>query len=98
VPYLDVSAGYDQSTLVLNVVNRHRDQPIETEFEAQDNQFAGPVEVTEVNGPDIKAENDFGSTKVQAVTRSANAEGHKLRYRFPPHSYTMLKVKLVSKA
>jgi len=95
VPYLDLSAGYDQGTLVVNVVNRHRDQAIETEFEAQDKQFAGPVEVAEVNGPEIKAENDFGSTKVQTVARSARAEGRKLRYRFPPHSYTMLKAKLV---
>jgi alpha-L-arabinofuranosidase len=98
VPYLDISGGYDQSMLVLNVVNRHRDQVIETEFEVQDNQFVGPVEVAEVNGPDIKAENDFGSTKVQAATRSANADGNKLRYRFPPHSYTMLKAKLTPKA
>jgi alpha-N-arabinofuranosidase len=95
VPYLDASAGYDNGTLVLNVVNRHEDQAIETEFEAQDKQFARPVEVAEVNGPDIKAENDFGSTKVRTVTRSANAEGRQLRYRFPPHSYTMLKVKLL---
>jgi alpha-L-arabinofuranosidase len=63
--------------------------------EAQDKQFAGPVEVAEVNGPDIKAENDFGATKVQTVTRSANADGRKLRYRLSPHSYTMLKAKLV---
>ncbi|MBO0723682.1 MAG: alpha-N-arabinofuranosidase, partial [Blastocatellia bacterium] len=98
VPYLDVSAGYDQNTLVLNVVNRHLEQAIETEFEAQDSQFAGPVEIAEVNGPDIKAENDFGSTKVQATARAGNAEGNKLRYRFPPHSYTMLKAKLVTKA
>ncbi|HXN25051.1 MAG TPA: alpha-N-arabinofuranosidase [Candidatus Dormibacteraeota bacterium] len=95
VPYLDASAGYDNGTLVLNVVNRHRDQAIETEFEAQDKQFARPVEVAEVNGPDIKAENDFGSTKVRTVTRSANAEGRQLRYRFPPHSYTMLRAKLL---
>ncbi|HEX2489927.1 MAG TPA: alpha-N-arabinofuranosidase, partial [Blastocatellia bacterium] len=85
---------YDNGSIVLNVVNRHRDQAIEVEFEAQDKQFAGPVEVVEVNGPDIKAENDFGVTKVQAVTRSATAEGRKLRYRLPPHSYTMLKLKL----
>ena len=95
IPYLDASAGYDNGTLVLNVVNRHRDQAIETEFEAQDKQFARPVEVAEVNGPDIKAENDFGSTQVRTVTRSANAEGRHLRYRFPPHSYTMLKAKLL---
>jgi alpha-N-arabinofuranosidase len=95
VPYLDASAGYDNGTLVLNVVNRHRDHAIEAELDAQDKQFARAVEVAEVNGPDIKAENDFGSTKVRTVTRSANAEGRQLRYRFPPHSYTMLKSKLL---
>jgi len=91
VPYLDVSACHDNGALVLNVVNRHRDQPIAAEFVLQDKQFAGPVEVTEVNGPDIKAENDFGSTKVASTPRSARAEGANLRYSFPPHSYTMLK-------
>ncbi|HZS03602.1 MAG TPA: alpha-L-arabinofuranosidase C-terminal domain-containing protein [Blastocatellia bacterium] len=94
-PYLSTSAGYDDGTLVLNVVNRHRDRPIEVEFEAQDKQFAGPVEVAEVNGPDIKAENDFGVTKVKAVTSSTRAEGRKLRHSFPAHSYTMLRAKLV---
>jgi alpha-L-arabinofuranosidase len=93
-PYLSASAAYDDGSLVLNVVNRHRDQAIEVEFEAQDKQFAGPIEVAEFNGPDIKAENDFGVTKAQTVTRSANVDGSKLRYRLPPHSYTMLKAKL----
>jgi len=31
VPYLDASAAYDNGTLVLNVVNRHRDQAIDAE-------------------------------------------------------------------
>ncbi|MGH9835361.1 MAG: alpha-N-arabinofuranosidase, partial [Blastocatellia bacterium] len=95
VPYLDTSAGYDNGALVLNVVNRHRDQAIEVEFETQDKQFAGPISVTEVNGPDIKAENDFGAPTVKTTTSSATADGRKLRYRFPAHSYTMLKAKLV---
>ena len=94
VPYLDTSAALDGNTLVLNVVNRHRDQTLETEFELQDKQFAGPVEVSEVNGPDIKSENDFGKTTVQSESKSATAEGKKLRYRFPAHSYTMMKAKL----
>ncbi len=94
VPYLDCSAGYENGTVVLNVVNRHRDQPIETEFELEDKQFAGPVAVSEVNGPDIKSENDFGKTLVKTTERSAATDGRKLRYRFPPHSYTMLKGKL----
>jgi alpha-N-arabinofuranosidase len=95
VPHLDVSAAYDNGSLVLNVVNRHRDQAIETELEAEDKQFSGAVAISEVNGPDIKSENDFDKTTVKTVERSATAEGHKLRYSFPPHSYTMLKVKLV---
>ena len=47
-----------------------------------------------MNGPDIKAENDFDKTTVKTVEKSANADGKKLRYRFPPHSYTMLKTRL----
>jgi alpha-L-arabinofuranosidase len=95
VPYLDTSAAYDNGALVLNVVNRHPDQAIDADFEAQDKQFSGAVEAWEVNGPDIKAENDFDSIKVRAVARSASAQGNRLAYRFPPHSYTMLKVRLV---
>jgi alpha-N-arabinofuranosidase len=60
----------------------------------QDKSFAGPVEAVEVNGPDIKAENDFGKTTVKPESKQAKGEGKKLRYRFPAHSYTMLKVKL----
>jgi alpha-L-arabinofuranosidase len=95
VPYLDTSAAYDNGTLVMNVVNRHPTQAIETEFETEDKTFAGAVEVSEVNGPDIKAENDFGVTKVKEVASSAKADGKKLRYSFPAHSYTMLKARIV---
>ncbi len=94
VPCLDASAAYNDGTIVINVVNRQQNQAIETDFDLEDKQFAGPVEVAEVNGPDIKAENDFGSTKVATVKRQATAQGRKLQYRFPPHSYTMLKAKL----
>jgi alpha-N-arabinofuranosidase len=94
VPYLDVSAAYANGSLVLNVVNRHQTQAIETEFEAQDKSFAMSVDVVEVNGPDIKAENDFTKNLVKPTTRTATAQEKRLRYTFPAHSYTMLKVKL----
>jgi len=51
VPYLDLSAAYDNATLILNVVNRHRDQPIEVEVQSQKGSFGGTLEVAEVNGP-----------------------------------------------
>jgi alpha-L-arabinofuranosidase len=94
VPYLDASAGWDNGSLVLNVVNRHRDQSIEADLEVQDKQFSGTVGISEVNGPDIKAENDFNKTTVKTVERSVTADGRKLRYAFPPHSFTMLKAGL----
>ena len=93
-PYLDVSAAFDQGTLVLNVVNRSRDQSLPTSFELEDKQFAGTFEVAEVNGPDIKSENNFDSTPVKTTRKSVETHGTRLRYRFPPHSYTMLKGKI----
>jgi len=94
VRYIDTSAAYDNGTLVLNVVNRHQTEPITVEIEAEDRQFSGPVSISEVNGPDIKAENDFHVTKVKATPRSEQASGKKLNVTFAPHSYTMLRVKL----
>lgn len=94
VSYLDTSAALDGNTLVMNVVNRHRDQAIETAFEMQDKQFSGEIEVAEVNGPDIKAENDFGKTTVKSSMKSVSPQGKTLRYSFPAHSYTMLKARL----
>jgi alpha-N-arabinofuranosidase len=95
VNYLDTSAAYDNGTLVLNVVNRNKDQAITAEIEAEDKQFSGEATVAEVNGPDIKAENDFNSIKVKTAERSVAVQGKKLTHSFAPHSYTMLKVKLV---
>jgi alpha-N-arabinofuranosidase len=91
VPYLDVSAAFDNGSLVLNVVNRHRENAIDVVFEAEDRPFSGSFEVSEVNGADIKDENTFGTTKVQIAKRSADSEGRTLRCRLAPHSYTMLK-------
>jgi len=76
---------------VLNVVNRHQDQPMEVTVRLEDKSFSGAVTVSEVNGPDIKAENDFGKTLVSARNSSVNANGASLSYTFPPHSYTQLR-------
>jgi alpha-N-arabinofuranosidase len=95
VPYLDTSAALDNGTLILNVTNRHPSQAIAAEINLADKQFSGAVTVMEVNGPDIKAENDFNNTRVKTVQKSAAAQGKSLTYSFPAHSFTMLQVKLV---
>ncbi|HJT86655.1 MAG TPA: alpha-L-arabinofuranosidase C-terminal domain-containing protein [Bryobacteraceae bacterium] len=94
VPYLDVSAAYDNGALTLNVVSRHPDQAISAEFVVEDKRFAGAVSATEVNGPDIQAENNFEKSAVTPVERTVSPDGSRLRYTVPPHSYTMLKAKV----
>jgi len=102
VPYLDTSAAFDNTsdntrdngTLILNVTNRHPSQAITADVILADKQFSGAVTVREVNGPDIKAENDFTTTRVKTVQKSVTAQGKTLTYNFPAHSFTMLQVKL----
>jgi len=96
VPYLDFSAAYNtDGTLVLNVTNRHRDRALDVAFEAEDKQFAGEFQVSEVNGPDIKAENNLDSTTVKAnVGKPVSANGKILKCTVAPHSFTQLKGRL----
>jgi alpha-N-arabinofuranosidase len=92
VPYLDTSAAYNNDgTVVLNVTNRHRDEPLDATFELENKRFSGDLQVFEVNGPDIKSENNFDSSTVKTTTKSVSANGTTLKYRFPAHSFTMLK-------
>jgi alpha-N-arabinofuranosidase len=99
VPYLDVSATHQgDGTVIVNVVNRHRDESIATDIIAQEGAFRGPFEVYEVTGPDVKAENDFDKELVATVKRPDVAvNGAKFTYSFPPHSFTMLKGRLERK-
>jgi alpha-N-arabinofuranosidase len=94
VPYLDVSGAVDGNTLLLNVVNRHKEQAIDATIALDDKSFGGTLGVAEVNGPDIKAGNDFGKTTVRAESRTATARGKTAQYRFPPHSFTQLSARL----
>ncbi len=94
VPYIDASAALDGDTLVLNVVNRHQDQAMDVVIGLEDKRFSGSASASEVNGPDIKAMNDFGKTVVSTKTRSVSASANSLTYSFPPHSHTMIKAVL----
>lgn len=92
VPYLDLSAAYNDGELVICVVNRHKDKAIKTEIISQEGQFTGKFKVYEVNGPDIKAVNDFGKETVKTIQKpDITASGESFYYAFPPHSFTLMK-------
>jgi len=97
VPYLDVSATYqDDGEVIINVVNRHRDEAITTDLISQEGTFEGPFEVYEVNGPDVKARNDFDQEPVQTEQKSnLEVSSTAFTYTFPAHSVTMLKGRIV---
>jgi alpha-L-arabinofuranosidase len=91
VPYLDTSASLDGNTLVLNVTNRHQTSVQDALLELEGRQFSGEWQVFEVNGPDIKSENNFDTTTVKTTTKTVAGSGATLKYSFPAHSFTMLK-------
>lgn len=97
IPYLDVSAAFDSAngTLVLAVVNRHRDEPIEAEIVNQSGRFAASATAYEVNGPDARSQNSAREQTVKTAEKkfTTGAAG-RLTYRFPPHSFTMIAVKV----
>ena len=98
VPYLDVSATYQNGELVLNVVNRNKDEAITTDILSQNGSFTGDFTVSEVNGPGIKSGNDFNKEIVKTVEKPVlHAKGNKITYTFPPHSFTMIKGKVQGK-
>jgi alpha-N-arabinofuranosidase len=97
VPYLDVSVGHDRATrsLAINVVNRHRDQALETEILSQSGRFANSATAYEVNGSDPKVQNSRTDQNVKTVQKDfTTGGGQRFVYRFPPHSFTMIKVKM----
>ncbi|MDE2500451.1 MAG: alpha-N-arabinofuranosidase [Alphaproteobacteria bacterium] len=94
VPYVDASGSLDGNTLVVNLVNRHLDQPMSVALGLENRSFAGPVAVSVVNGPSNKSENDFGKTLVKTATDSLTASGNALNCSLAPHSYTQLKATL----
>jgi alpha-N-arabinofuranosidase len=92
VPYLDVSAAYNNGEVVICVLNRHQDKAITAEIICQEGEFAGKFKVFEVNGPDIKAANDFGKETVKTIQKpDVDASGKSFSYSFPPHSFTLIK-------
>lgn len=95
VPYLDVSVAMNGDEIVISVMNRHLTESISTDIILQEGSFKGNFKVMEINGPDIKSENTFGKEVVKTDNKeSLKPRDIKLKYKFPPHSYTMIKGKI----
>ncbi|MDR1779923.1 MAG: alpha-N-arabinofuranosidase [Tannerella sp.] len=96
IPYLDVSSAYNQETneLIVNVVNRHKDNAIRTDILNQTGRFKDTATIYEVNSANIKDENSATQQAVKTKTKTLQVKGDKLTYDFPAHSFTMIKIAL----
>ncbi len=90
---LDVAATLDEAkkSLSVYVVNRSEHDALETRITLDSGQFAGPVQVHVVNGPDIRAENSFDHPdRVSVFTTDLRVERNCFVHTFEPHSVTVL--------
>ena len=94
IPYLDVSAALNGSTgmLVVNVVNRHETDAVETDVVLQTGAYTGTAMVHEVNGETIDATNTKEELEVEIVTKDIRFRGNTIRYSFPAHSLTQMEI------
>jgi alpha-N-arabinofuranosidase len=97
IPYLDASAVYskESDSLILNVVNRHRDKAIDAEIISCSGDFSSEASASEVNRDDIRAVFSYDKRQDYVpVVKELAVEGNKFTYSFPAHSFTQMTLKL----
>ena len=97
IPYLDVSTVYskEKGSVIINVINRHKEKAIATEIINQSGNFSGKPSVSEVTAGDLTEAFSFDKQKeYMPVSKDATAKGNKIVYSFPPHSFTQIIVKV----
>ena len=81
--------------VVVNVVNRHEANAITADIILQSGDFAGSARVNEVNG---KIPSASGDPRVQepvnTVASDIKFKGNTIKYSFPAHSLTQLRIPL----
>jgi alpha-N-arabinofuranosidase len=97
VPYLDVTSVFNDKTgtLFINVVNRHKDESIESEILSTSGKFFGEAETSTINIQDIYEDFTFDKEKeYMPVTNELSVDGKRITYSFPAHSFVQMKVKV----
>jgi alpha-L-arabinofuranosidase len=95
IPFLDVSSTYSKETNIvyINVVNRHKDKAITADILSTSGQYFGKVEVSIINCNDLKEPFNFEKQdQYKPITKEMKADGNKISWSFPAHSFTQIKV------
>lgn len=94
IPYLDVTAVLNESknTLIVNVVNRHETEDMETNIELQSGDYTGKAIINLVNAEKIDARNTRTEQPVAIKTDRVSFKGNTITYSFPAHSFTQIEI------
>ncbi|MBN2275829.1 MAG: hypothetical protein JXR41_11775 [Bacteroidales bacterium] len=95
IPCLDVSSAYDEEekTVVINVVNRHMKEAINTNIISDTGEFSGMATISTINSDDVEAPYTAeDKNNYQPVTSTIKTRGNAFTCSFPAHSFTQIKV------
>ena len=96
IPYLDVTSVYDAKAkqVVINVVNRHKDEAIDTDIQSVAGTFTGTATVSQIASDNTsnKPYTYEARDSYQPKTEQLLASGRMLHYAFPAHSFTQIVV------
>jgi len=94
VPYLDVTAVLNEAAkvLVVNVVNRHETNAIQTNITLQTGTFTGTAKVSELNGKNLTARSTKTEPAVTVSTKEVKFTGNSINYSFGAHSLTQIEI------
>ena len=97
IPYLDVSSAYaeDAKTVVINVVNRNMEEPIETTIISDTGTFTGSAKISTINADNFNAPYTY-QDRDNYLPATSTIETHEksFNYSFPAHSFTQIIVEL----
>lgn len=97
IPYLDVTTVYSKETgnIIINVVNRHKDNPITADIISESGEFTAKAEATLVAGNTLNDAFTYDKqSQYMPVTKVINTEKNRISYSFPAHSFTQIKVEI----
>lgn len=94
IPYLDVSVVYDEKAkqVVINVVNRHKDEAIATDIQTVTGSLTGNASVSLITSDDVTNKPYTYEARAGYLpkTEQLAASGSTMHYTFPAHSFTQI--------
>ncbi len=101
IPFLDVTSVYNKPAhqVVINIVNRHKDEPISTDIQSIAGAFTGTATISQIVSDDItnKPYSYEARDTYVPTSEQLNASGPKLHLVLPAHSFTQIVVSVDAK-